>query len=175
MLIPIYLFYFIKPDGDSRIIGLFFFALAISTDWLDGFLARRTKITEFGVFLDPFVDRLLIASFLILIYLKGIMPLWSIALLLGRDLVIILGHTYLTLYRNVKLKVSVLGKITTAVIMVSAILLILGMAIYEPLTPLGRWLFFLALIMSLISGLQYLKWGIKAFVGKGTAIERVTQ
>lgn len=175
LMIPSYLFFFLAYDGQFRIVGFFLFVLAISTDWLDGFIARRTKITDFGVFMDPLVDRLLIGSIIILVFLRREIPLWSIALVLGRDLIIIAGHVFLSFFYGLRLNVSLLGKISTVAIMISMIMLIFGATFPGTLTEIGRWVFFVALGLSLVSGLQYVKMGINAFAKRFESLEGVVK
>src|SRR6185295_17023575 len=62
------------------------FAVASLTDWLDGYLARRTKqITGLGQWMDPLADKLLVtAAFVSLVYL-GLAPAWMVVVILGRE------------------------------------------------------------------------------------------
>jgi CDP-diacylglycerol---glycerol-3-phosphate 3-phosphatidyltransferase len=91
-----YLLYALRslPNGEpvseaTRWICLAVFLLAASTDWLDGYLARRlNQITELGKFLDPLVDKVLIlAPLMALVELKQV-PAWTVFLILFRELAI---------------------------------------------------------------------------------------
>ena len=96
-------------------LGLFLVAIAGVTDWLDGFFARKLGVTgKIGVVLDPLADKtLLVTLFLALGYL-GLMPLWMLALAIGRDLVIVGGSLLLRIFRNRRRFIpTILGKIST--------------------------------------------------------------
>ena len=84
--------YFILHDREAAALGVF--AFAGLSDALDGYLARRLSPgSRFGVYLDPAADKvLMLASFVTLTYI-GAVPLWLTALVIGRDIAIILGVT----------------------------------------------------------------------------------
>src|SRR3989338_8327236 len=84
VLIPVFvsLMVYRKPGA-----GLLVFAVAASTDLLDGWVARRSGPSRLGAFLDPMADKLLLtASFVTLTYLK-ILPFWIAAVVISRDVV----------------------------------------------------------------------------------------
>lgn len=88
--VPIIFGLFAWQDSElSRLIALIVFAIAALTDWLDGYLARKlNQITELGKFLDPLVDKVLtIALFLLLIELDQV-PAWAVFLMITRELLI---------------------------------------------------------------------------------------
>ncbi|HZD70520.1 MAG TPA: CDP-alcohol phosphatidyltransferase family protein [Actinomycetes bacterium] len=73
-------------------VGLVLTALVGATDWVDGWLARRLgQVSRVGQLLDPFADRLLIASVVVALLLRSALPWQVVALLLGRDLVLLAG------------------------------------------------------------------------------------
>lgn len=131
------------------------FALAALTDLIDGPLARRSNnVTEIGRILDPFADRLFIIGVVVALYLRNaVPPLWALGLLIARDVVILSGSLILRL-RNRKLSVIYLGKVATAVLLVSIFLLIAG-------SNFGLWVFFAGLALYMASGLNYLVRGVK--------------
>jgi len=72
--------------------GLVLTALVGATDWVDGWLARRIgQVSRLGQLLDPFADRLLIASVAVALLVRQVLPWQAAALLLGRDLVLLAG------------------------------------------------------------------------------------
>jgi CDP-diacylglycerol--glycerol-3-phosphate 3-phosphatidyltransferase len=84
------IFYFLQmPTPQNRWIGVAIFLLAASTDWVDGYLARKlNQITELGKFLDPLVDKLLVLGPLLILISWSKIPAWGVFLILGRELAI---------------------------------------------------------------------------------------
>ena len=96
--------------------ALVWFATASATDVLDGFLARRLRVvSNAGALLDPVADKVLLSGSFLILGLKGINPFWLMALVLGRDL-LILGFALLALVRKTRRKFppSAWGKASTA-------------------------------------------------------------
>jgi cardiolipin synthase len=139
-------------------------AIAGVTDWFDGYTARLLGVTgKLGVILDPLADKaMLVTLFLALGYLS-VVPLWMLALAIGRDLVIVSGALLLRIFRNRRrFKPSTLGKISTF-FQITFVLLVLIHAAAPDLRPL-LWLEDLALaltgIFTAISGLDYIRIGV---------------
>ncbi|NJK62554.1 MAG: CDP-diacylglycerol--glycerol-3-phosphate 3-phosphatidyltransferase [Synechococcaceae cyanobacterium SM2_3_1] len=122
------------------------FAVAALTDWVDGYIARRfNQITDLGKVLDPLVDKLLVMAAVLGLVANGQIPAWGAFLLLGRELVI-------SGWRVNQPRISganFWGKAKT-VMQIVAILLLLGS------WPGGLICFWLAVVLTLISGLIYL-------------------
>ncbi len=76
-------------------IGFCVFVIASLTDWYDGWHARRFgQVTRWGIFLDPFADKVLTSFAFVLFYLKGIMPLWMVIVIVTRDIFITVLRSY---------------------------------------------------------------------------------
>lgn len=89
VLIPFFIFFFSRPSTRSATIAAVIFLVASLTDLLDGYLARRRKeVTQFGKFLDPVADKLLIVSALILLVANGRVPAWIAIVIVGREFAI---------------------------------------------------------------------------------------
>lgn len=85
-----------------------------STDWLDGYVARRfDQVTRLGKWLDPLLDRALLATAAITLAALGFLPVWVLVLLVGRD-VVVLGVGYLLFRGAPPIPVSRTGKFATA-------------------------------------------------------------
>lgn len=116
MLIPFAFDLLISKRNDNW--AFILFALAASTDWLDGQIARRTgTVTELGKAIDPIVDRLLIAAGVLGLYIIGRLPLWVVILLIVRDLYLLGGATYLAIRRVPPVRVIFIGKTTTMLLL----------------------------------------------------------
>ena len=147
------------------------FALAASTDWLDGQIARRTgTVTAIGKAIDPLVDRLLIASGVVGLYVERRLPLWIVLVLLGRDLYLLWGAWRLEQRYHCRLSVTYAGKVTTALLLIGFSDLILnwpmvpGLGLVDtPALPglgsepaaLGIWFVYAGLALSLSVAVQY--------------------
>lgn len=130
---------------------------AALTDWLDGWVARSIgKVTDFGKVFDPLVDRLLVLAAVVMIYtkMKDLLPLWSLAIIIGREVLLVAGYRYLQV-KNKKMTVTYFGKIATAVLLIAFILLLLGTQV------LGLTLFYLGLLLYVMSAVDYIIKGVK--------------
>lgn len=97
-----------------------------STDWVDGYVARRfNQISTVGQWLDPVADRLSLVVVAITLVAAGIAPLWLVVSIIAPD--VILGITALAMFRgSPELEVTNLGKIRTALLLVGTPLLLLA-------------------------------------------------
>ena len=110
--IPLFIYLALVLEADGW--AIFTLAVGGATDYFDGKLARAWgQESRFGELADPAIDRLYIVATLIVLYLRDAVPLWVIAVLLGRD--VILGALTIVLAVNSvpPLKVTYLGKAAT--------------------------------------------------------------
>jgi cardiolipin synthase len=110
--VPLFLWLLLGPEAD----GWAVIVLIISgiTDWADGKLARLLdQSSRLGALLDPAADRLYIVCTLVALGLRDIAPVWMVALLLGRELVLGMGLLVLRRYSYPPLQVHYLGKAAT--------------------------------------------------------------
>jgi len=131
-LVPIFIIFYYLPLGFGHIIAAAIFALASITDWLDGYLARTLQQTsKLGAFLDPVADKLIVAISLVLLtgHLKlPFLPLIA-SIIIGREIVVSALREWMAeIGQRSKIAVCYLGKIKTAVQMVSIIMLL----VYRP-------------------------------------------
>jgi cardiolipin synthase len=116
--IPI--FCWLSANEDTRLWGILLFAVVVSTDWVDGYVARRTgQVTELGRILDPVADRLAIGAGLLTFAISGIFPFWAALLILVRDIAVLLGGAALLWGRDLRIEVRGIGKIATFSLMAS--------------------------------------------------------
>jgi len=88
--VPVFLYLLLVPQADGWAIALL--AVSGGTDWLDGKLARwLDQSSKLGAFLDPAADRLYVLSTLVAFVVRGVVPWWVAAVLIGRDLVLALA------------------------------------------------------------------------------------
>lgn len=158
LLIPFFFSVLLSDREHADALAFALFAAAASTDWLDGMIARRTgTVTAIGKVIDPLVDRLLLASGVIGLYLIGRVPLWIVGILVARDVYLLWGAYRLESYDE-RMPVTYLGKATTAVLLIGFSLLILGWPTFEVAGTeflLGDPVVFVGLALSLASAVHY--------------------
>jgi cardiolipin synthase len=117
-LVPV--FCWLSVNERTRLWGIFLFALVVSTDWVDGYVARRTgQVSELGRILDPVADRLAIGAGLLTFAISGIFPFWAALLILVRDVAVLLGGAAVLWGRDIRIEVRWIGKIATFSLMVA--------------------------------------------------------
>lgn len=143
-------------------LALLIFFIAGLSDGLDGFLARRFNwITRLGSFLDPLGDKLLMTASYFMLGWLGHFPVWLVAVVIGRDLVIVLGAlAYRLLVNDITMKPLTISKINTFA-QISLVLLMLyslsGFPLHQLIPPaLTQLMIYLVLTTSMLSGLAYI-------------------
>ena len=138
------------------------YALACLTDMLDGRIARsRNLVTNFGKFMDPIADKLLVMSAMIVLTAQGRMPDWVCILMLGREF-LVSGFRLVAVESGTVIAAGPLGKLKTVFQMLSTIaLMLLVPAAGEPLLGQGgatfaRVLMYIALALTVVSGADYI-------------------
>lgn len=173
-LVPFFYYFlvYVPPSGGRNDLAFVLFVLCAGTDWLDGLIARRTgHVTAIGKVIDPLVDRVLIAAALIGLYWVGRVSLLLLLVLVGRDVYLLYGAWVLERHGR-RLAVTILGKTTTAVLMTGFASIIWDFPLlrapvlftYQFLghthivggtRPLGSYIVYLGLVLSLTSAVQY--------------------
>jgi cardiolipin synthase (CMP-forming) len=111
-MIPVFVALIVGRRHDMA--GLLVFAAVASTDWIDGYIARRTgTVTELGKLLDPTADRLVIAAGLIALIVRGAFPLWAAVLIFVRDAAVLIAGAVLLAGRHIRIDVRYVGKVAT--------------------------------------------------------------
>ncbi len=139
--------------GDTnRYISLALFVVASVTDWFDGYLARKNNlVTNFGKFMDPLADKLLVCSAMICMIELNRLPAWFVIIIIGREF-IISGFRLIAAENGIVIAANYWGKFKTASQMIMIILLILHFdGIFVTLEQLFIWLSLALTIISLIT------------------------
>jgi len=134
-----------KKDVPAAVV----FVLAAATDFLDGRVARRrggSGQSPLGMILDPVTDRLLLSSVAAVLAIRGLLPGFVVAMLVGRDVLALLG----SIAFGGKIKVNKVGKAATAVLMASV-----AVVMYRPGIT-GEIMFYCGFGLSLVAGVLYL-------------------
>jgi CDP-diacylglycerol--glycerol-3-phosphate 3-phosphatidyltransferase len=145
-----------------RWVALGLFLVAVVSDVIDGYIARvyHQKSTA-GIILDPLADKALLISAFICLYIRRgsfeeiVFPLWFVVAIISRDIILIIGAMIVhSITGKIEIEANRSGK-TTAFLQVACIL---GMLLQWPFTQV---FWYAALVSTLISGVIYIKEGIK--------------
>ena len=147
-----FLMYDITGNADKWI-ALAIFVIASLTDTLDGYLARKYHlVTNFGKFMDPLADKLLVCSALICFTATGQLAAWITIIIIAREF-IISGFRLVASDNGVVIAASYWGKFKTTFQMIAIILMILHIPALDWLTQACIWI---ALILTIVSLVDYL-------------------
>jgi cardiolipin synthase len=141
--------------------GIALTAVVGSTDWVDGWLARRTgQVSRLGQLLDPLADRLLIASVAIALVIQDVVPWQAAVLLLARDLVLLCAWPLLKRRGIEPPEVILLGKAATLVLLIALPVLTLGatgVAVADAARMLGLLGLWAGVVMYYLAGAVYVR------------------
>ena len=134
-------------------IALALFIVASLTDLLDGKIARKYNlVTNFGKFMDPLADKLLVCSALICLIELNALPAWMVIIIISREF-IISGFRLIASDNGVVIAASYWGKFKTTFQMVSVVLLILDIPALAFVTTICVWI---ALVLTIVSLVDYI-------------------
>ncbi|MFB4162733.1 CDP-diacylglycerol--glycerol-3-phosphate 3-phosphatidyltransferase [Alteribacillus sp. JSM 102045] len=167
-LIPIFMIFMLVPlpMGSFEIsgnvlptayaAGFFLFILAASTDWLDGYYARKYNlVSNFGKFLDPLADKLLVTAALLSLIELQVLPAWMAIVILSREFAVT-GIRLVAASDGEVIAASSLGKWKTVFQMTALAVLLLDGLFYAILNiPLGMILMWIAVTLTVVSGVDY--------------------
>ena len=155
ILIPVFVvFMLVSVTGDTdKWIALAIFIIASLTDLLDGKIARKYNlITDFGKFMDPRADKLLVCSAMICLVSLGKIPAWIVIVIIAREF-IISGFRLIAADNGRVIAASYWGKFKTTFQMVMVILMIADIPQLYILTQI---IMYVALVLTVISLVDYL-------------------
>ena len=155
IMIPFFVIALMLEGGNNqmyRYIAAAIFVIASFTDFLDGNIARKYGlVTNFGKFMDPLADKLLVCSALICLIELGQLPAWMVLIIISREF-IISGFRLVASDNGVVIAASYWGKWKTVFQMISVILLIINIEALSMLTNIALWI---ALALTVISLVDY--------------------
>ena len=156
VLIPVFVVLLLLEGGQNstlRIAALIVFCVASFTDFLDGQIARRNHlVTNFGKFMDPLADKLLVCSALICMIELGQLPSWYVITVIAREF-IISGFRLVAADNGIVIAASWWGKFKTTFQMFTVILLILNIPALHSVTMIVAGI---AFVLTLVSLLDYI-------------------
>ena len=140
--------------GSAEVTALSLFAVGMVTDVLDGHLARsRNWTTTFGKLMDPIADKMLVGGAFLALAATNSIAAWAVAIILGRELAVS-GLRMLALRRGVVISADRFGKAKTGLQVLTVIVLLVAP---DPTAPAVLTLFLLSVLVTLVSGLGYLR------------------
>lgn len=155
IMIPFFVFFLLSGVGGSasKWIALVIFAAASITDTLDGYIARRDNlITDFGKFMDPLADKLLVCSAMICLIPSGKLPTAIVIVIIAREF-IISGFRLVASDNGIVIAANYWGKFKTVSQMAMIIVLIADLG--GAFDLIGQILIWLALALTIISLIDY--------------------
>ena len=159
LMIPVFIIVLmtgIIPEPQNRYLAVVVFCIASFTDYLDGYIARKYNlVTNFGKFMDPLADKLLVAAALICMVEMEFLSAWIVVIIISREF-IITGFRLIAVESGIVIAASWWGKIKTASQMAMIIVVLLGI---WPI--IGNILIILSTIFTVISGVDYILKNIK--------------
>jgi CDP-diacylglycerol--glycerol-3-phosphate 3-phosphatidyltransferase len=152
VLIP----FFVWITPTSPMLGVTIFFIAAITDFLDGYLARKTgQVTKFGIILDPIADKILVISALILLVDMVRISAWIAMVIIVREFVVT-GIRVVALSMDIVIPAETGGKIKTVAQMASIVLLLLpgGLGPVD-FYDIGLVLMYISVVLAVVTGIKY--------------------
>lgn len=146
-------------------------SIAGASDAMDGWLARKFSWgSRFGAAMDPVADKLLVAAMFIVFTLQGHIELWLTAIVLARDVIILVGAaTYRLFFEPIEFAPTFISKANTAMQIVTVLLIQLALCQFPYISGIADLLvdpycFYILAVLGVSSGLDYvITWGQRAF------------
>ena len=159
ILIPFFVFFLISPffAGYGNYIVLAIFIIASLTDMADGKIARKYNlVTNFGKFMDPLADKLLVCSAMICLVDLKLIPVWVVLIIIAREF-IISGFRLVASDNGIVIAASYWGKFKTTFQMLMVIVIIFNINLQLGwLNILGTILIYVALVLTVVSLIDYI-------------------
>lgn len=157
LLVPLFLaIAYFEKNNTSLILSTVIFCVAAVTDFLDGYLARKHElITDFGKFMDPLADKVLVAAALLFLIQIQRIEAWAVVIIITREYAISIIRAIAATNGKV-IAASGGGKIKTVLQMTSIVMLLLAI-------PYANILFIASVLMTLYSGVEYI-WKNRALI-----------
>ena len=156
IMVPFFVFFMLTDVGGpaNKWIALVLFCVASLTDMLDGKIARaRNLVTNFGKFMDPLADKLLVCSAMICMIPLGKLQAWFVIIIIAREF-IISGFRLVASDKGVVIAASYWGKFKTVSQMLMVILLILDLGgVFHTIAQVLMWI---ALVLTVVSLADYM-------------------
>ena len=158
LMIPVFVILALMNAPAAQYAAVGVFVLAAITDALDGHIARKNGlVTNFGKFIDPIADKLLVMSALIVLVERGRMPGWVCIVMLAREFAVS-GFRLVAAGTGKVIAAGILGKIKTVTQMIAVIALLLTAidGVFAPLGTFADVAMYVSAFMTVWSGADYI-------------------
>lgn len=157
LMIPFFMYFLLLGTSTGKVIALVLFVVASLTDFLDGYLARKYNlITNFGKFMDPLADKLLVTAALICFLELGELNSWVVMIILAREFIVSIFRA-VAAAEGIVIAADWWGKVKTNVQMFAIILMLMNNYPFEQFgIPMDQALIYLATVLTVISGCNYI-------------------
>lgn len=147
---------FVLVAPGNPLLGAVLFAVASLTDFLDGYLARKSQqVTKMGILLDPIADKLLVISALIVLVDMATIPAWIAIVIIAREF-LVTGLRVVALSRDIVIPAEMGGKIKVVAQISSILVLLLDHTLISmDLYSAGITLLWISMVLGVVSGVQY--------------------
>ena len=144
------------PGKGFNIAAALVFSMAAITDFLDGYIARKTgQVSEFGKLVDPIADKIIVAAAFIMLVHLGRAPAWIVALIISREFAVSGLRAYAGT-RNIVIEARLMGKIKTTLQILAIICLLVNFNLWGfPFVEVGWILLIAAFVATMWSGYEY--------------------
>jgi cardiolipin synthase len=157
LLIPVFVILILHHGTEEA--GLVLLAGVVATDWVDGYIARRTgQVSNVGKLLDPVADRLALMAALLSLVARDAFPLWAALMVVVRDGAILVVGALLMLMFGVRIDVRWVGKIATFALMVAIPMVAwgnFGLFLHGPVRIAGWALFWIGIVPYYLASVAY--------------------
>ena len=167
ILVPFLVLFMLTDWGGeaNRYISLAIFVVASVTDWFDGKLARKYNlVTNFGKFMAPLADKLLVCSAMICFIELDKLPAWIVIIIIGREF-IISGFRLIAAENGIVIAANYWGKFKTVFQMAMVIVLIMDLG--GAFDVIGQALIWISLALTIISLIDYVAKNIQVLTNGG--------
>lgn len=154
-LVPILVVVILTRFATKEIVALSIFWIAVLTDWLDGYLARkRNQITTLGMLLDPIADKILVSAVLISLVEIQVASGWLVAVIVAREFAVD-GLRMVAAEQGIAIAASKLGKYKMASQVMTISVVLLGERFLGNFVKFGHVLLWGTMILAVLSGVDY--------------------
>lgn len=157
VMIPFFVFFLLQNDPLNMAIAGGIFIIASLTDFLDGYIARKHNlVTNFGKFMDPLADKLLVMSAFIVMVELQIIPSWVVIVILSREFIVSIFRA-IAAADGIVIAASKIAKYKTTTQMIAIILLCFNNYPFEQFNlPIDQFFLYLCTGLTIVSGIDYI-------------------
>lgn len=154
LLIP---FIFYSALQNNYLVAVILLIISGATDVLDGYIARKFNfITNFGILFDPLTDKLTQISTLLVLVIQQIIPIWILVVVLMKEILMVIGATFLFKKKTVTIPSKWYGKLSTVVFYIAIFLSMIKQQFLYTYS-FDTYLYYIALVLTLFALTMYFK------------------